>query len=64
MHHYDCLHQISRLMYLKIQQTQVIINGDSFTVFKVQAEDVPLFPGFLFFLCSLTRCMTPAPLKL
>jgi len=28
------------------------------------AKDIPLFPGFLFFLCSLTRCLTPAPLKL
>jgi len=25
------------------------------------AKDIPVFPGFLFFLCSLTRCMAPAP---
>jgi len=32
--------------------------------FQVYAKDIPLFPGFLFFLCSLTRCPAPAPLKL
>ena len=26
--------------------------------------DIPVLPGFLFFLCSLTRCLAPAPLKL
>ena len=24
----------------------------------------PIFPGFLFFLCSLSRCLAPLPLKL
>jgi len=28
------------------------------------AKDIPLLSGFLFFLCSLTRCLAPAPLKL
>ena len=31
---------------------------------RVCAKEIPLFPGFLFFLCSLTRCLDPAPLKL
>jgi len=26
--------------------------------------NIPPFPGFLFFLCSLTRCLAKAPLKL
>jgi len=26
--------------------------------------DIPFLPGFLSFLCSLTRCLAPAPLKL
>jgi len=25
---------------------------------------MPVFPGFLFFLCSLTRCLAPPPVKL
>jgi len=25
-----------------------------------EEEDVPLFPGFLSFLCLLTRCLAPA----
>jgi len=29
-----------------------------------QAKDIPLLSGFLFFLCSLTHCLAPAPLKL
>ena len=29
-----------------------------------QAKDIPLLPGFLSFLCSLTRCLAPARLKL
>jgi len=29
--------------------------------FKVEAEDMPFSSGFL---CSLTRCLAPAPLKL
>jgi len=32
--------------------------------FQVQVKDFPLLPGFPFFLCSLTRCLPPAPLKL
>ena len=31
---------------------------------RVCAKDIPHFPGFLFFPCSLTRCLDPAPLKL
>ena len=27
-------------------------------------RSIPLLSGFLFFLCSLTRCLAPAPLKL
>ena len=31
---------------------------------EVQAKDIPLLPGFLSSLFSLTRCLAPAPLKL
>ena len=41
---------------------QTVLSSDSVAVFK--SKDIPLLPGFLFFLCSLTRCLAPAPLKL
>jgi len=39
---------------------QTVLSSDSVAVFK----SIPLLSGFLFFLCSLTRCLAPAPLKL
>ena len=39
---------------------QTVLSSDSVAVFN----DIPLFPGFLFFLCSLTCCLAPAPLKI
>jgi len=41
---------------------KTVLHSDSVAVFE--SKDIPLFPGFLFFLCSLTRCLTAAPLKL
>jgi len=32
--------------------------------FPAYKRDIPLLSGFLFFLCSLTRCLVLAPLKL
>jgi len=43
---------------------KTVLDSDSVAVFKSRwAKDIPLFPGFLFFLCSLTRCLAPAPPK-
>jgi len=42
---------------------KTVLSSDSVAVFKSRL-DIPLLPGFLFFLCSLTRCLAPAPLKL
>ena len=45
--------------------SHVVVRSDSVAVFKSrEAKVIPLLPGFLFFLCSLTRCLAPAPLKL
>ena len=41
-----------------------VLSNDSVAVLSLGYKDVPLLPGFLFFLCSLTRCLAPAPLKL
>jgi len=40
-----------------------VLNSDSVAVFKSRLKTT-LFSGFLFFLCSITRCLAPAPLKL
>jgi len=37
-----------------------VLSSDSVAAFLVQAKDIPLLPGLLFFLCSLTRCLAPA----
>jgi len=42
---------------------KTVFNSDSVAVFKSRLNTF-LFPGFLFFLCSLTRCLAPAPLEL
>ena len=39
---------------------KTVLSSDSVAAFLVQAKDIPLLPGLLFFLCSLTRCLAPA----
>ena len=42
---------------------QTVLSSDSVAVFKLRLKTF-LFSQALFFLCSLTRCLAPAPLKL
>ena len=42
----------------------LIATLSQFLSFKVSATDLPLLPGFHYFLCLLTRCLATAPLKL
>ena len=42
-----------------------LVNTTENAVFKSRLKTfIPLLSGFLFFLCSLTRCLAPAPVKL
>ena len=42
---------------------KTVLSSDSVAVFKSKQKQIPLLPGFLFFLCSRTRCLAPAPLE-
>jgi len=43
---------------------KTVLGSDSVAFFKSRLKTIPLLPGFFFFLCSLTHCLAPAPLKL
>jgi len=56
----DALHQLSGAHYRKLFSWLL----QFFLSLGNLASDIPLFPGFLSFPCSLTSCLAPAPLKL
>jgi len=46
-----------------ISLPKTVLSSDSVAVFKSRLKTFLLASGFLFFFCSLTRCLAPAPLK-
>ena len=62
----DLLYRCSDITFLRdksqlfffLTKRQNALDGHSI----VSSPDPPLLPGFLFFLCSLTRCLAPVPL--
>ena len=54
---FDALHRQSGTHYRKLFSVVTLLQF-------LSLWEIPLFPGFLLFLCPLTCCLAPAPLKL
>jgi len=75
-HNHNSIHQIAYCKEISIRAVRCsapavwnsllrsVLNRDSVAVSKSRLKTFLFFPVFLFFLCSLTCCLAPAPLKL